>query len=197
MSTIVVKIVGEPWLSRARDYREQMRAFVTAYTDYARSIGATGIPNGFPGERLPGLFFNSPPPAGWCKPGKTGMSKPQKGSASAQAFAQLPEKPRNKCVFGDAVVSDLSWDGPDGSWGSGGIGLMVEAVSIGWVGDDLIARIPHAGRAAAEHLARHPDHAIRHGAAEWTLPEGLVEISEAELDLMCAQHRVAAERAKQ
>ncbi|CAM5764642.1 hypothetical protein [Bosea minatitlanensis] len=193
---ILVKIVGEPWLSRAREYREQMIAFTTAWSDYARSLGATGLTNAFPGHRMRGLFFEkAPPPAGWKKPDRKGFATPKKGSPAAEEFARLPVKPRNKHVFGDAIVCDLTWEAPNGAWGGGAIGFMIEGVSIGWVGDVLIARIPHAGRAAAEHLARHPDHIIRHGAADWTIPDGLVEISQAELDLLDAQYRLARERA--
>jgi hypothetical protein len=192
----IVKIVGEPWLSRARDYRAQMIAFTKAYVDFAHALGASGLPNGFPGERLRGLFFEkSAPPKDWTKPDRKGLASPKKGSAAAAEFGKLPVKPSNGFVFGDAIVCSLSYDTPDGGWGTGAIGYMIETCSIGWVGDVLIARIPHAGRAAAEHLARHPDHTIRHGAAEWTIPDGLVEISQAELDLLDAQHRVAREKA--
>lgn len=196
MSNIaIVKIAGEPWLSRAREYRAQMIAFTKAYVDFGHAIGASGLPNGFPGERLRGLFFEkSPPPKDWTKPDRKGIASPKKGTAAAAAFAQLPVKPSSDFVFGDAVVGSLSYDTPCG-WGSGCIGYMIETASIGWVGDVLIARIPHAGRAAAEHLARHPDHTIRHGAADWVIPDGLVEISQAELDLLDAQHRVAREKA--
>lgn len=192
---VLVKIVREPWLSRAREYREQMSAFTKAYVEFAHGIGASGLPSGFPGKRLRGLFFQkSVPPKDWTKPDRKGIASPKKGTAAAEEFGRLPLKPSNAFVFGDAVIGSLSYDMPSGGWGTGCIGFMIETVSIGWIGDVLVARIPHAGRAAAEHLARHPDHTIRHGAADWTLPEGLVEISQAELDLLDAQHRVARER---
>lgn len=192
---VLVKIVGEPWLSRAREYRAQMIAFSKAYTDFAHSLGATGLPNAFPGQRMRGFFFEkAPPPAGWTKPDRKGFATPKKGSPAAEELMRLPERPSCRAVFGDAVICDLAWDAPNGNWGSGGIGYIMEGYSIGWVGDDLIARIPHAGRAAAEHLAHHPDHSIRNGAADWVIPDGLVEISQAELDLLSAQHRVAMER---
>lgn len=194
---VIVKIVGEPWLSRAQEYRSQMAAFRKSYRAFALTIGADSMPNGFPGARLPGLIFTkSKPPKDWTKPTKHGFSAPKKGTLAAQAFAALPEKPSAAFIFGDAVIGNLSYDMPCGGWGGGCIAMMIETVSVGWIGDVFVARMPHAGRAAAEHLARHPDHTIRYGAADWQLPEGVVEISQAELDLFDAQHRVSAEKAE-
>lgn len=196
-NVVIVKIVGEPWLSRAQEYRAQLVAFRNSYREFALSVGADALPNGFPGSRLPGLIFTKgKPPKDWTKPTKTGFSAPKKGSASAVAFCAMPLRPSAEFIFGDAVVGTLSYDMPCGGWGSGIIGMMIETASVGWIGDVFVARMPHAGRAAAEHLARHPDHTIRNGAADWQLPQGVVEISQAELDLLDAQHRVATERAE-
>lgn len=195
---VIVKIVGEPWLSRAKEYQAQLIAFRQSCRDFALSVGAVDAPNGFPGSPPAGLIFTkiNPPPKDWTKPTKHGFSAPKKGSPAAQALAALPVKPSTGFIFGDAVIGNLSYDMPCGGWGSGGIAMMIETVSVGWIGDVFVARMPHAGRAAAEHLARHPDHTIRYGAAEWQLPDGVVEISQAELDLLDAQHRVLAEKAE-
>lgn len=192
-TTAIVKIIGEPWLSRAKEYRSQHEAFTRAWWDYGKRIGATGIGGAFSGHRPSVFFENGPAPVGWTKPDKSGRSMPKKGSEALAEYMELPAKPSTAGVFGDRIMTDLSYDTPTG-WGSGIIGHIIEPASIGWYGETIIALIPHAGRAAAEHLARHPDHTIRHGAAEWTPPDGVEEISKAELDLISAQHRVARER---
>lgn len=196
-NVVIVKIVGEPWLSRAQEYRAQSIAFRKSYRDFALTVGADGAPNGFPGARLPGLIFDKgKPPKDWTKPTRSGFSAPKKGSPAAEAFAALPVKPSAAFIFGDRVEGNLSYDMPCGGWGSGSIGMMIETVSVGWIGDVFVARMPHAGRAAAEHLARHPDHSIRDGAADWQLPDGVVEISQADLDLLDAQYRVSLQKAE-
>lgn len=190
----IVKIVGEPWLSRAKAYREEYMAFVRAWTEFGKSVGATGVGGAFAGGR-PSLFFEKEtPPAGWTKRDNKSRSCPKKGTQALADYNAMPAKPFTDAIFGDRVMTDLSYDMPCGGYGSGIIGGIFEAANIGWYGDTIIAIIPHAGRAAAEHLARHPDHTVRHGAAEWTLPEGVEEITKSELDLISAQHRVAQER---
>lgn len=192
--TCIVKIVGEPALSNAKAYREAVIAQARAWTEYAKSVGASALPSGWAGSPPTFLFFQEgPPPAGWTKRDKHGRSNPRRGSPDAAAMAALPVKPSVRGIL-SGIVTNLSYTGP-GVRGSGGIAFFEEGYTVGWVGDTFIARIPHAGRAAADHLARHPDHTIEGPANGWTIPDGLVEISEAEFDLLSAEHRVKLERA--
>lgn len=189
--TAVVRIEGEPFLSRARAYFDDLVAARAAWAEYGRKVGAARL-----SDPLGVLFFDGPAPKGWTAKTRNGSSRPKRGTAAEAEIAALPKQPSSFAVFGDALSYDLSWDGPDGSWGSGGIGYFVFGPSIGRVDGVHVARIPHVGRAAAAHLARHPDHTVRRSADRWTLPEGLVEISEAELKFLYAKAELDRERAQ-
>ena len=191
--TCIVKIVGEPALTKVKAYREAVTAQERAWNEYGNSVGASGFPKGWPGHPPGFMFFeNGPQPAGWKKPDRHGRSNPKKGSAAAAALASLPVRPSVRGVL-TGIVNDLNYKGAD-LRGSGMVAFFEEGYAVGWVGDMYFARIPHAGRAAADHLARNPDHTIDGPANGWTIPEGLVEISEAEFDLITAEHRVKLER---
>ncbi len=191
--TCIVRIDGEPLLSRAQAYRQAVIAQERAWNEYRQSIGASGFPAGWPGSSPSFMFFvGSSPPEGWSKPDRKGVSRPKKGSEAAKAMAALPPRPSVRGVL-SGIVNDLSYAGP-GISGSGMIAFFDEGYSVGWVGGTFFARIPHAGRAAADHLARHPDHTVDEPAKSWRIPDGLTEISQAEFDLLCAQHRVELER---
>jgi hypothetical protein len=110
-------------------------------------------------------------------------------------MAALPRQPLSREVFGKSVLYGLAYRGP-GVRGSRAIGMPFFGPPMVRAGKIWIAEIPHAGRAAAAHLALHPDHRIMDGADGWTVPEGLVEISRAERDLVLAEHRLRAERGK-
>ena len=186
-----VVIEGEPFLSRALAYREHKLAVAKEWWEFARKYG------GNPPSSCSGisLYFNGTPPQGWTKQTSRGWSSPKKGTPAYDEAMKLPRLRSSWEIFGDDVISNLSYEGPDCS-GGGGIGFFFFGVPIGWIGDTVVARIPHAARAAQEHLDDHPDHKITNGADTWQLPEGLREITEAQKDLMFAQARVDAEAAE-
>ncbi|MGY3582300.1 hypothetical protein ACVIGB_000775 [Bradyrhizobium sp. USDA 4341] len=188
--TIFVKIVGEPFRSRAAAFFVEFEAAVGAWSEFAKTVGATSLT-----DPLGCLGFDGKPPEGWTAKSRNGRSRPKRSSAYFAKFEALPKQPDSYAVFGDAVLYDLSYEGPHCS-GSGAIGSCFWGPKIGRAGDVYVAVIPHAGRAAAEHLERHPDHRITNGAAGWILPEGLVEISEAEKDFIFAEYRLRLEREK-
>lgn len=187
-----VRIVGEPFLSRVKDYRAKMDKCVAAWREFANERGAASIPGG-----LSGLNFSGKAPDGWTKPQrKHGWSRPKDGHPDAAIMAALPQKPSSYDALGDAIIDDLRHEGPNGSWGVGAIGHLFEGPIIGWAGDTYFAVIPDAKKAADDHLAAHPNHKITNGADKWTLPPGLVHISEAEHDLIVAEYKVAREQGR-
>lgn len=142
------------------------------------------------------LFEGCDAPQGWTKPArKHRWSKPKPGHPDEAIMAALPRKPRSRDVFGDTICENLNYEGPEGEWGGGCIGWFFDGPYVGWAGDTYFAVIPDAKKAADDHLAKHPGHKITSGADTWTLPKGLIHISEAEQDLIVAEYKVAQERA--
>lgn len=188
--SIFVRIAGEPFRSRAEKFFAEFDAAVAEWADFARKVGATTL-----SDPLGCLGFDGRPPEGWTAKSRNGRSRPKKSSAYFARFEALPRQPDSYAVFGDAVIYDLRYEGPD-CYGSGTLGNCFWGPKIGRAGDVYIAVIPHAGRAAADHLSRYPDHRITNGADGWCLPEGLIEISEAEKDFIFAEYRLRTEREK-
>lgn len=146
-------------------------------------------------------FKNADPPAGWTRPtGPSRMSHPNKGHVDVQALAELRERfprPDARFVFGDEVPSNLSWEMPAGGRGSCGIGSMGMILNGPWVGragDTYLGWMPDPEVAARAILAQYPDARVVGPAADWTMPEGLIRITEAEYGLILAQHKVLKER---
>lgn len=186
-----VRIEGEPFLSKAIAYRDEMHRVRKAIWEFARARSASEVPGS-----LTGLIFKGGkmPPEGWTKPDRKGFSKPKKDHPDIAAMKALPRLPKTFDVFGDTLIYDLKHEGPDGSWGFGAIGWFFDGPHIGWADDTFIATIPNAKAAAAEYLANHPNEKITNGADQWTLPAGLVEMTKAEVDLLYAQHAVEQEK---
>lgn len=191
-TTVLVRIEGEPFRSRAMVYFAELDAAAAAWRTFALKVGATSV-----SDPLGALGFDGPPPAGWIAKTRNGRSRPKNGTAAAAEMAALPRHPSSRSVFADSVIYDLSYDMPCGGYGSGGIGLVFFGPPIARADGVMVARIPHAGRAAAQHLACHPEHTIRYGAADWKIPEGLVEISEAEMRFLFAKAELDREKAAQ
>lgn len=190
-NTVLVAIEGEPFLSRAKAYRDALHAREVALSKWGEEIGASGM-----NHRIDGFWFNGKarPPAGWKKPDSKGFSAPKKGHADLERFRLLPPNPSTYEIFGDAVLYNISYTCADGS-GSGAIGRLWFGPRVGWAGDFFFAYIPHAGRAADARLKERPDATITTpGALGWKMPSGLREISEAQKDLRVAEYKVALER---
>lgn len=185
-----VKIVGEPFLSKARAYRDDLQACADKWRSFMDEMGASGVPH-----CLGGLNFDGAAPKGWTKPTrKNGFSRPKDGHPDNERIAALPKRPRTYEVFGDSIINDLSYKGQNGDRGSGGILFYWDGPWVGWAGDTFMACIPDAKAASDAHLAEHPDHEITSGADKWVLPQGLEQISRAEHDLIIAQYKVEQER---
>lgn len=191
LTTVLVAIEGEPFLSRAKAYRDALHAREVDLSKWGEEIGASGM-----NHRVDGFWFNGKarPPAGWKRPDSKGFSTPKKGHAALERFKSLPPNPDAYAVFGDALLYDISYSGPHGR-GSSVIGQFWFGPRLGWAGDFFFAYIPHAGRAAAARLMQDPGATITTpGALGWEVPVGLREISEARKDLRVAEYRVAQEQ---
>jgi hypothetical protein len=185
---MTVRIDGEPFLSRARDYRAQYDVVRRAWIEFGEKIG------GRPSTRYSGgLFFDRKPPEGWAKRDRKGWSYPKQRSAAAVELAALPKLPSARTVFGDAIVESYHYKSPNGE-GAGAIGFFFDGVRLGWAGDTFTAVIPDPRAAARNILRDDPDAIICRPVLDWTLAPGLTEITEAERQLIFAQYRVAAER---
>lgn len=192
-TTVLVRIDGEPFLSRGKAYFAALETATEAWRAFALKVGASQQLS----NPLGVLGFDRAPPKGWIAKTRNGRSRPKKGSPLEAEMKALPPQPSSYSVFGNSVLYDLSWDEPDGSWGTGAIGLFFFGPQMYRADGVIVARIPHAGRAAAQHLEKHPDHVIRNGAAGWTIPEGLVEISEAEMRFIFTKADFDREKATQ
>lgn len=196
--TMYVRIVGEPFLSRAKAYRERLAAWGDAWRPFVQERGGDGV--SVRGTAL--SFKNGKAPEGWTRPaGNAGMSHPKKGHPDVEALARLREcapRPDTRDVFGDEIPHNLSWEAEDGGRGSCGIGnmgLILNGPHVGWAGDIYLGWAADPQAAVAAHLAAHPDHRIVGPAADWALPKGLIRLTEAEYELIFAEHKVAEERA--
>jgi hypothetical protein len=188
---IYIRVAGEPFLSRANAYAAACQACHLAWETFRLEKRADGIPGSYAG----GLLFNRNAPEGWTKPkGKYGFSRPKTGHCDLATISALPSRPRSHEVFGDAVLYSISYEWDEGN-GSGSIGYQWEPY-VFWVGDDCYAHIPDAKRAADNHFYRdRSGFRITNGADKWELPEGLERISDAQMDLIIAQHNLAVEQA--
>ncbi|MGX7706333.1 hypothetical protein [Methylobacterium sp. Gmos1] len=197
MHETFVRIEGEPFLSRAQAYRDALFAWHAVWSEYAKSIGADAIGGGLHSFS----FKKGQPPAGWTKPtGSERMSHPKKGhpdEAVIDCLRRDHPRPKSADVFGAAVVLNLSWkraDGSSGSHGLGGMGTVLNGPWVGWAGDAFLGHIPDAAAAVRAHLTEHPNDIIAEPAGSWKMPSGLTPITEAEYELILAQHKVAEER---
>lgn len=191
-ASIIVKIIGEPFLLRVKEYRAGVDAARTQWREFGRSIGADKviIPHGF-------VWLSAGRvPSGWTRvgSGKGRFWRPRKGTPEAQTLSALPREPNVNNVFEDAIKYNIKIthkgetrvEAVEGFW---------RGPTIGWIGEDVyFARIPHIGRFAATYKLIEPDCEIDEALVNWTIPDGLQELSEAEMDLMFAQARVDEER---
>lgn len=197
MHETFVRIEGEPFLSRAKAYREAREAWAHAWSAYAKRKGARS----FAGTGRHLGFKTGAQPNGWTKPqGKHGWSHPKKGQADEaeiQSMRQMWPEPDAGAVYGDAVLRVFQYETPDGRHGSfsiGSFGMVINGPWVGWIGDVYVGHVPDAEAAVRAHREKNPECIVREPAAIWKMPDGLIPITEAEYELIFAQHKVAEER---
>jgi len=198
MHDTYIKITGEPFLSRAREYRERRDVWMRAWLDYAKRKGAESFAEN--GRELG--FKPGKQPEGWTKPrGKHGYSHPKKRHRDEAEMASMRRAwPKLKVsdVYGDAVLRNFSWEDPAGKtvagYAIGGFDLVINGPWVGWAGDTFLGHIPDPEAAVRAHREEHPGDRILEPAASWTLPAGLERITQAEYELVYAQWKVEEER---
>lgn len=192
----IVKIVGEPFQSRALAYRDAIEKTQEAWREFGRGISADKLLIGA------GFIWLDPkkvPKEGWTRIGKPPKHfwRPRKKSSIAQEVSALPKEPSSFDVFDGFVHYSFSGASEDGKESfAQSVGMFTRGPTIGWAGDVFIAHIPHVGRASRAYAITAPAGvSIPDIYTKWEIPEGLEEITEAERDLFFAQARVDAERA--
>lgn len=189
--TMIVRIEGEPFLTRAVAYREARLARIGEWNDAARSFGGVGI------NSARWVQFVGPPPAGWCKKNRHGFSHPKKGSDAIEVLRSLAPMPETRDIFGDAIKENYAYELPCGAGNGGGaIGYLFYGPVVSWANDIFVAVIPDASAAAKRIKLEHPDAILTCGCDKWELPCGLTRITKAEKELIFAQAAVEAERAE-
>ena len=192
-----VRIDGEPFLSRAKAYREAKAAWHLAWGSFAESKGATGF--SLSGRQL--VFGKGGPPEGWTKPDRRNLSHPKARHPDLADFERMRAdhpQPEARGVYGDAICLNASYeeDKGSGSFGLGGFGIIINGPHVGWAGDIFLGHIPDAEAFVRDYAEKHPERRIVGPAATWVLPAGLTRITLAEYELIFAQHKVAQEQAQ-
>lgn len=189
-----VLISGEPYLSRARQYRILAVQAKEAWRLWAQERGAEEI---VAWHRPSGLKFstNHAPPEGWTKPSRRGISFPRQRSAELGIMLDLPELPTHESVFTD-IPDTLRWYNRPFDCGFVMIGdhTNPSPFFLGWASETFLAIIPHFGNAVKNHLSTAPeDKIVGPNILEWQIPPGLTQITKAKFELVYAQHKVAQE----
>lgn len=191
-----VRIDGEPFLGRAKAYREEVAAWRQAWGAFAKSKGGTGYCQ--TGRSL--AFSTGKQPEGWTKPDRQGLSHPKAKHPDLADFermrAQHP-RPSTREVFGDSVCFNAEYetDKGKGSFGLGGFGMIINGPHVGWAGDTFLGCIPDAEAFVRHYAELYPEKRIIGPAATWTLPAGLTRLTDAEYALIFAEYKVSEERA--
>lgn len=191
-----VRIDGEPFLGRAKAYREAMTAYRRAWSAFAQSKGGTGYCQ--TGRSI--VFSPGKQPEGWTKPNGQGLSHPKVKHPDLADFERMRAehpRPSSRDVYGDAVCFNASYetDKGTGSLGLGGFGMIINGPHVGWAGDTFLGHIPDAEAFVRDFAERHPEKRIVGPAATWTLPAGLTRLTDAEYALIFAEYKVSEERA--
>lgn len=195
-----VRIVGEPYLSRAKAYKAAQTAAEEAWSKFSVDRNASH----YSGHRtLESLTFVNPKtrPAGWGQPSRRGRSFPNQtstaGRAELELIRALPQKPTPWDVFPESEIPyQLNHRGPGKGDSGGGCFTNRPEPNVLWVGDDFYGLIGDVYSAAKEMKEKDPEVTIEDGAETWAIPAGLTRISEARFDLAVATYKVAQEEKK-
>lgn len=182
----------EPFRTRAVAYRDELRAAAETWRAFGERCGGT------PGAGWNGFYFgDDPPPNGWRTPRRDGWSIPKKGTDDWVEYRKLPQPPDTRKVFTapngeSAVLETCHYETEGGGRGFRMIASGLWNPVIGWLGDTFYAIIPDPRKLVASD----PDLKYDDLTLGWTVPEGLVEMTDAEYELALAEYRVKLERSK-
>lgn len=195
---IYVRVVGDPYIARARAYKAALILAEETWSKFARDRGATHYSGMHYLETL--TFVNSAArPKGWGRPNRNGRSRPlptKEGKAESVEIHKLPQKPNPWDVFPEKEVPfQLNWRESKKSYGGGGFTNRWAPIVL-WAGGAFYGLIPDVASAAREFLTAHPKGSVEDGAEIWTIPAGLERISEARYEYEVAQYRLEREEAE-
>lgn len=170
--TMDVVIEGEPFLSKAVEFRRTSQIALDKWNEFREKYGAYAIA---PGGN--GLFFDEKSPEGWTKrEGRHGFSRPKRGTEAFEEINALPRFPKAWDVFGESLIFDVNYE-LDGKRQSIVVSELWDGPEIEWnTHDALYARIPNPIDAIKELKAKYPKAVILDGIESWRIPQGLTRI---------------------
>jgi hypothetical protein len=182
----------EAWRADYARGRREVAAF-------AQEIGAVSM-SSFRFEKPMAFGFRGNPPEGWTKPKAKGISVPKKANAEMRARMEAIFWPESF----DAVVqrsfgfpSGFSFTREDGREQTKWLSIGVNRYDAAWPKDGpIILMAPDAQAEADAVLASHPEAKITwipEGSGP-EIPAGFERRTEAEVELIFAEAKVAAER---
>lgn len=188
-------IEGEPWLTVARDYVDEVFRVCSEVWEYVESIGASHYWRAGKDGRLFAVGFDGTPPDGFRKPNRKGQCIPKKSSEYAAQFAALPilPDPRESILSVAEIPTRISYGGKHGR-GSMSIGNLFEPMSIACFHGDgpFLLRIPDVAAEIADLKAQDEGIIIEGGLDDWRMDEtGLRAILIEEWNLMEARHKLS------
>ena len=195
-----LKVADGPLLSTCLEWRERRRLATDAAFAFAKRQGSDGYFPTIDGN-LCAITVQPSTPPGWTilktrrinQPDKLIPLKGSKGDAIRAEIAALPNFPSHHEIA-EAIghPQQLSYE-YEGGRGFETMGYRLNPVHLGWAGETFIILCPNAERYVAAKRAEHPGCTINQG--EWTIPEGLIPITKAQMELFYAKQAVADEQA--
>jgi hypothetical protein len=195
---MLASVDSGPILQGCRAWRARYDAAHDAARAFAKSLGSQGYFGGLK-DQVVALLPSREVPEGWRVVRGAGRRKdmmvPRKGKpgqAAREALASLPQFP-DPYELAQLVGPPLSleyWN-DRGEAGTVLIGNPMHPVQLCWSHDRMVLVLPDVAASVAE--LRKSGWMVRGG--DWALPDGLSPMTEAEWELLVAQHRVEDERA--
>lgn len=198
-----LKVIDEPFLSFSRSWRKAYEDAHAAYAEFAKERGAasyfTHAIEGF----LIALTVVDPLPPGWkhakgLRVGHAPRIVPKSSDENPEwhAMAALPRPMgRHEIQKITGIPSQLSYKYGEQGWHGKSLGTPFAEFQMLWVGETFVIYAPDYNEYVRQALREHPDAAIE-TLSKWVLPAGLERITQAQWELIAAQHRVQQEAAQ-
>lgn len=190
-------ITGAPFMDRILAYESE---YMKVYEKFAEFTDKYDGETFFSWRKLSGLRFpHNKVPDGWTKPKDSRrFSRPKKGTPMLAEMEALPSFPDPYAVYGPELPLEYSYEGTDGSKGVGSFTYRAEPPIIWTKGEPterkyFLMPIDVAAFLKVEAV-KHPERIYSEPLRNWTWPEGLQRLTEAEYELADAQARVDYEK---
>ena len=172
------RIVGDPYLARAKTYMRIQNNVHDLWRDFQLQMGAYRYYGGF---EIHGLGFSLLRAKGWGRPNAEGRSIPREGTPDREILSRLPRKPHPREVFPSREFPySIGWVS-QGDLGSGSSPLF--EAEIHQVGGDYYAILPDIYQYTKDLKDYDPNVEIIGGVDQWTFPSGLSRVSREEYEL--------------